>query len=166
MARSIISLRSKAPPRAISALMRSARSVFSLSISAPQVLTVLSLSSAAAASTRHGGGSINKSLAGAAPAADAPCESATHRTDAKTALVILKQPRIDCLARSFRYRRDRSKRSAVRTAADLQLIASSPRLIGSRELFDGLRATQKPVAMGPGSALAIARLSGTTRDES
>src|SRR5260370_40043584 len=104
--------------------MRSALSVFSWSISAPQALTILS-SSVAAAAARHGAGSISKSLAGSTPAAKAPGESATHRTDAKTALVILKQPRIDCLARSFRYRRDRSKQSAVRTAADLQLIASS-----------------------------------------
>src|SRR5258708_25452183 len=122
MARSIISLRPKAPPRAISALMRSALSVFSWSISAPQTPTILSLSSAAAAAATHGAGSISTSLAGSAPAANATGESAAHTTNATTIFVTLKQPRIDGLARSFRYRRDRSKRAAIRTAADLQQI--------------------------------------------
>ena len=77
-----LSLRSKAAPRAISALMRSAFAVFSLSISSPQALMILSSSSAAAAAMQAVGSTCT-SLAGSAPVAKAPCDEATvHSSEA------------------------------------------------------------------------------------
>src|SRR6266851_4583656 len=96
MARSIISLRSQAPARAISALTRSAFKVLSLSASAPQMPMMLSASLVAAAATQ-GAGSACGSVKGSAPVANAPCGSAIHRTEAAAVVQIsaVKVPRID-----------------------------------------------------------------------
>src|SRR6266851_765022 len=102
--------------------MRSARSVLSLSTSAPQTAMILSASSAAAAAT-HGAGSICGSVTGSVPVAQAWYAGAAHRTDASATLRIRpdKPSRINLSRASlsiFRYCNERSKRQAVRTTAD------------------------------------------------
>jgi hypothetical protein len=74
-----MSLRPKAAPRAISALMRSALAIFSFSISAPQAPMILSSSLDAAAAVQ-GAGSICTSF-GSAPVAKALGESAAHSSE-------------------------------------------------------------------------------------
>src|ERR1700738_3141938 len=85
MARSIRSLRSYAPARALSALMRSAFDVFSLSTRAPQMAMILSASLDAAAATQ-GAGSICGSVTGSVPVARAAGGSAAHKRDLTAAL--------------------------------------------------------------------------------
>src|SRR6266851_4673152 len=102
--------------------MRSARSVLSLSTSAPQTAMILSASSAAAAAT-HGAGSICGSVTGSVPVAQAWYAGAAHRTDASATLRIRpdKPSRINLSRASlsiFRHCNERSKRQAVRTTAD------------------------------------------------
>src|ERR1700734_3156997 len=87
MARSIWSLRSKAPARAISALMRSALEVFSPSISGPQLAMILS-SSWASAAAKQGAGSIGGEVAGSGPSLAVLCDSAATSTAATAQLWI------------------------------------------------------------------------------
>src|SRR6516164_4024521 len=75
MARSAWSVRANAPPRALSALMRSARVVLSLSISAPQSATILS-SPPAAIAARQGAGSTGGSFSTPVPVACAGARQA------------------------------------------------------------------------------------------
>src|SRR6476646_9319775 len=116
MARSIMSLRAKASPRAISALTRSALAIFSLSIKAPQTSMLLSYSCDTAAAT-HGDGSTCKSLAGSAPVARA-CEAASAHRRHAAAPRLTDQLRIKCRAKDLMT--DGSKQDRVRTVAILQ----------------------------------------------
>src|SRR5258708_21894530 len=116
MARSIMFLRAKASPRAISALTRSALTVFSLSIKAPQTSMLLSYSCDAAAAT-HGAGSTWGSLAGSAPVARA-CEAASAHRRHAAAPRLPDQLRIKCRAKDLM--KDRNKRDRVLTVAILQ----------------------------------------------
>src|SRR5258708_34811978 len=76
--------------------MRSALPVFSLSISAPQTVTILS-SSLAEAAAMQGAGSTCRSFEGSAPVASAAAASPVHRANRMTALRItmVKTSRMD-----------------------------------------------------------------------
>jgi hypothetical protein len=82
-----MSLRVKTPARAINALIRSAFSALSLSITTPQATRILSSSPAAIAAT-HGAGSTGGVAVGSALVAEAACGRAANSAAVSKALRI------------------------------------------------------------------------------